>query len=433
VESCPRIYRPRRPQQTPLYRLLESLFEPVKLCWEERFEARYGFWQGCWDQAVARYLDCGVWDMGFARVRCGECRYEMLVAFSCKQRELCPSCAAKRGSGLAAFLVDHVLEDVAHAQWVFTIPKMLRPVFFRRRELRGTLARLAWQTVQKLMAAAASEPELRPGMVSVIQTFGDRINPHPHVHALVSRGGWTRDDRFVPIPYVDPTAAEKLFRHQVFAFLLREELISPERIELLSSWRHSGFSVHNSVYTPSGDQQAVEALVRYMMRPPVSLARLRLLPGRDEVLHFPKTGGDDPGPPQPERIDAMDFVARVLAQIPPPRKHLVRYHGYYSNAARGKRKRDHDSRLARAGVDLEQEVAASPAAAALRKRWADLLRRVYEVDPLVCPRCSATMRVVGFITRRETIDRILDHLRRPPTSRPRSPPAPAASIPAPPS
>jgi len=150
-----------------------------------------------------------------------------------------------------------------------------------------------------------------------------------------------------------------------------------------------------------------------MMRPPVSLARLRLLPEKHQVLHFPKLGGDDPGPPQPQRID------------------LVRYHGYYSNAARGKRRRDYDSRLARAGADLEQEVAASPDTAALRKRWADLLRRVYEVDPLVCPRCSATMRVVGFITRRETIDRILDHLRRPTTSRPRSPPAPAASIPAP--
>ena len=328
MESCPRIYRPRRPQQTPLYRLLESLYEPVKLAWEERFETRYGFWQGCWDSAVARYLDCGVWEHGFARVRCGECRYEMLVAFSCKQRELCPSCAAKRGAELAAFLVDHVLEDVGHAQWVFTIPKMLRQLFFRRRELRGVLARLAWQTVQKLMAAAAFEPELRPGMVSVIQTFGDRINPHPHVHALVSRGGWTRDDRFVPIPYVDPLAAQRLFRHQVFAFLLREELISLERIELLSSWRRSGFSVHNSVYVSSGDQQAVEALVRYMMRPPVSLARLRLLPGKDQVLHFPKTGGgDDPGSTRPEPIDAMDYVARVLAQIPPPRKHLVRYHG----------------------------------------------------------------------------------------------------------
>ena len=63
-----------------------------------------------------------------------------------------------------------------------------------------------------------------------------------------------------------------------------------------------------------------------MMRPPVSLARLQLLPGSDDVLHFPKGSGDDPGSAQPERIDAMEYVARVLAQIPPPRKHLVRYH-----------------------------------------------------------------------------------------------------------
>ena len=61
------------------------------------------------------------------------------------------------------------------------------------------------------------------------------------------------------------------------------------------------------------------------MRPPVSLARLKLLPGRDEVLHFPKGSGDDPGSATPERIDSMEYVARVLAQIPPPRKHLVRY------------------------------------------------------------------------------------------------------------
>ena len=56
---------------------------------------------------------------------------------------------------------------------------------FRKRELRGVLARLAWQTVRELMAAAVEEPHLRPGMVSVLQTFGDRIDPHPHVHALV--------------------------------------------------------------------------------------------------------------------------------------------------------------------------------------------------------------------------------------------------------
>jgi hypothetical protein len=54
-----------------------------------------------------------------------------------------------------------------------------------------------------------------------------------------------------------------------------------------NGWRHSGFSVHNTVHVPPGDHSGVEALIRYMMRPPVSLARLRLRPGSDEVLHFP--------------------------------------------------------------------------------------------------------------------------------------------------
>ncbi len=53
-----------------------------------------------------------------------------------------------------------------------------------------------------------------------------------------------------------------------------------------------------------------------------------------------------------------------------------------------------------------------PYRAALRRRWAELIRRVYEVDPLVCPRCGSEMRVTGFITQPAPIDRILDHLRR---------------------
>ena len=65
MEICPRIYRARRPRETPLYVLLESLYEQVELLWEERFEKRYGFWKGLWDGAVARYLDCGIIERGY--------------------------------------------------------------------------------------------------------------------------------------------------------------------------------------------------------------------------------------------------------------------------------------------------------------------------------------------------------------------------------
>ena len=47
---------------------------------------------------MARYLDCGIFDNGFARVRCTKCPTEYLVAFSCKTRGLCPSCGAKRAA-----------------------------------------------------------------------------------------------------------------------------------------------------------------------------------------------------------------------------------------------------------------------------------------------------------------------------------------------
>ncbi|MFQ5460670.1 MAG: transposase zinc-binding domain-containing protein [Anaerolineae bacterium] len=45
---------------------------------------------------VGKYLDCGVLEAGFARVRCDECRGEFLLASSCKSRYFCPSCHAKR-------------------------------------------------------------------------------------------------------------------------------------------------------------------------------------------------------------------------------------------------------------------------------------------------------------------------------------------------
>lgn len=431
MESACRIYRPRDPRKTALWDLLDTLYERVKGSWEERFERRYGFWRGLADEAVARYLDCGVWDSGFARVRCRRCPQEFLVAFSCKGRGLCPSCGAKRAAELAAFLADEVVEDVGHAQWVFTVPKMLRVYFLHHRELLGKLSQAAAETAKELLAASAMEEKgFRPGLVAVVQTFGDRANFHPHVHALVTRGGWTGSGEWIPVPYVDERAAEELFRHKVLGMLRRRGLLSQERIELLLSWRHSGFSVHNRVYAHPGDGREFEALVRYMMRSPVSLKRLRFTPGAKKVVYTGKGGHDAPeATGGDETVDAEEFVARVLVQIPDPKRHLVRYYGVYSNASRGKRRRAEASLEAHASSGLSEEaVPTPPERAALRRRWATLIRRVYEVDPLVCPRCGAEMRVIGFITEPGVIKRILDHLRnRDKVSRPPPPLQPAVA------
>jgi hypothetical protein len=53
---------------------------------------------------------------------------------------------------------------------------------------------------------------------------------------------------------------------------------------------------------------------------------------------------------------------------------------------------------------------------------AEMIRKVYEVDPLVCPKCGGTMKVIAFLTSYAVVDRIMEHLkltfvaeRRPPT------------------
>ena len=110
----------------------------------------------------------------------------------------------------------------------------------------------------------------------------------------------------------------------------------------------------------------------------------------------------------------MEFVARVLVQIPDGRRHLARYYGFYSNVARGKRKKAAAPAEPSSPGEAPEGATALDGAdrAALRRRWAEMIRRVYEVDPPVCPRCGGEMRVAGFITQPAVIKRILDHLRK---------------------
>jgi len=168
------------------------------------------------------------------------------------------------------------------------------------------------------------------------------------------------------------------------ALLRRRGLLSQDRIDLLLSWRRSGFSVHNRVFAHPGDGRDFEALVRYMMRSPISLSRLGFTPGGKQVVYARKGGHDAREPGEDERVDAEDFVARVLVQIPDPRRHLVRDYGACSNRARGQRRKAEDQLHGNGPGEVEEVLPSPPERAALRRRWARLIRRVYEVDPLVC-------------------------------------------------
>jgi len=80
-----------------------------------------------------------------------------------------------------------------------------------------------------------------PGAVVAIQTFGDFLGFHPHLHILVSDGCFHKNGVFSVSPAVDTKAIEQIFRHKVLKMLLAKGKITQDMISLLDKWRHTGW------------------------------------------------------------------------------------------------------------------------------------------------------------------------------------------------
>ncbi len=193
-------YRPRQPRQTPFYQLVERFYPEFKAVYEERYQQRYGFWRPAIHRAVEKFLECGDLQHGFARVRCPDCAHEFFVAYSCRGRCLCPSCHQKRALQTAIWVSQEVCAPVPHRQFVFTIPKRLRIYFRFERRLLGELCRVAWGVVRSVFQSVSGHPKSVPGMIGAIQTFGDLIHSHPHIHSLVAEGVFLSDGTYVTRP-----------------------------------------------------------------------------------------------------------------------------------------------------------------------------------------------------------------------------------------
>jgi hypothetical protein len=131
----PKLYNPRHPERTLLYRTIAEHFET----WHELASA--GQFDGQGDhhtprpyvrQAFRKYLECGIFAHGFARAWCDDCGHDYFVAYSCKGRGVCPSCNTRRMVETAAHLTDHVFPRLPVRQWVLSVPKRLR--YFMQRD-----------------------------------------------------------------------------------------------------------------------------------------------------------------------------------------------------------------------------------------------------------------------------------------------------------
>ncbi|MFC2173863.1 transposase [Acidobacteriota bacterium] len=406
MQDCTaQVYRPRRPQTTDFYRILEKYFDTYVFTYEERFEPSCGPLRSVVRISVEAFLGCGRPEGGFARIKCPDCKAERLLTFSCRTRWLCPSCQAKRAALFAEKLVDDLLAPVPHRHYVFTIPLALRGLFKRERRLLGLLARCAYEAVRLCFEQLFERKDVRAGCVISLQTAGSyAANFHPHAHCLITEGVYTGQGEFVPLPSLDTKAIEEVFRRLILRRLHQAERLSETFIERLLSWSPSGFSVHAQHLVRAEDTTRMERLARYLTKPPVPI---------DSVSEQDDGTVRVSTPPHPStgrrecRLNVLDWIHALTTHVPDPGQHTLRYFGAYAC------RRRLAPRRAASPESLEntEQADAQPVAKPRRSSWARLIKRLFEVDPLLCG-CGGAMVVVSFITEPKTIDHILNHLRR---------------------
>ena len=189
---------------------------------------------------------------------------------------------------------------------------------------------------------------------------------------------------------------------------------------------------------PGRDRAGLERLLRYCARPPFALERLEAngygAPGGARIVY--RRPHPAPDGTTALSLTPLEFLERLALLIHPPRIHRHRYHGVlapnaklrYQVVALGHEQgRVEESPSGQLGT---HSVAGSSGGATPGRRpssrWAALIARIYDVLPLVCPSCGASMSIIAFITGPVPVRSILSYLdlptQPPPLSPVRAPP-----------
>ena len=236
---------------------------------------------------------------------------------------------------------------------------------------------------------------------------GVLVKPISQLHALVADGLFDREGRFHVMRTGELTGEltqeqrcttdahlagnhaglEQLFRARVIAFLVEARLLPVDRARMLRGWVHSGFNVHQSRRIAAHECQDIERLAQYIVRNPFSVAKMQVNRSGDSILY--RSGMNAKIKRNFQVFSACDLIAAITKQIPDKRFQMVCYYGWYSNKMRGQRRKRAEEAQAKpacesAAIEIIEHPALKPRRIPSRS-WRELIKKVWEVDPLRCP------------------------------------------------
>ena len=175
----------------------------------------------------------------------------------------------------------------------------MRAFFKYDRKLNTILFRSAWGALKEVLGV--DEREL--GAILTVQTAGEALNYHPHLHGLLADGYW-KDGVFTRFTEVDLKAIEQAFAERVLALLHKQELLTDDDVVQILSQDHTGFGVW--LGDPFHDKESEQFVARYIERAPLSLEKLSI---QDDIVTYTTKDG------AAHEFDTLEFLAELSAHI----------------------------------------------------------------------------------------------------------------------
>jgi Putative transposase len=176
-----------------------------------------------------------------------------------------------------------------------------------------------------------------------------------------------------------------------------------------------GFSLHAAVRWRADQRKELEQLCRYITRPAIANERLKRNRAGQVVLQLKSPYKDGT---THIVMEPLEFMERLAALVPRPRLHLIRFHGVLAPNAKLR------SQIVPAPPERATEPPTDHAQAQReppRMSWAQLIKRVFDIDIEHCPNCGGALKIIAAIEDPPVIVKILSHLGLPTRAPPRSP------------
>lgn len=310
-------------------------------------------------KAICSIIHCRRPGMGKHIDKCDHCGHYEISYNSCRNRN-CPKCQAGKQFEWIEKLGEN-LPPVRYFHLVFTLPTELNEIVYKhQRRCYGlffkTTARTVLQTAGYLSFLGA-----QTGCLSVLHTWGQNLQYHPHIHMLVPAGGlagdgmeWVRSNKkfFVPVKVLS-----KIFRAKFLQLL--QESIDKGDIGFTSNFsalKEALYKKNWVVYAKkpfAGPGQVIKYLGRYTHR--IAISNSRIIAHKNNKVDFYWKDYRDHNRWKIMQLDTLEFMRRFLLHVLPANFCKIRYYGIFSLAGR-KQKLKHCLKLILRKVKCWQSV-----------------------------------------------------------------------------